>query len=47
MQLCFCDQEEIDDYKTSLRASVFKIDLVVLLQEWEYIDCAISTPALR
>ena len=36
MQLCFCDQEEI-----------LKIDLVVLLQEWEYIDCAIITLALR
>ena len=47
MQLCFCDQEEVDNYKTSLRASVFKIDPVVLLQEWEYIDCVIITHALR
>ena len=47
MQLCFCDQEEVDNYKTSLRASALKIDLVVLLQEWENIDCAIITPALR
>ena len=47
MQLCFCDQEEVDNYKTSLRASFLKIDPVILLQEWEYIDCVIITPALR
>ena len=47
MQLCFCDQEEVNYYKTSLRASVFKIDPVVLLQEREYIDCVIITPTLR
>ena len=47
MQLCFCDQKEVDNYKTLLRASVFKIDPVVLPQEWEYIDCVIITPALR
>ena len=45
MQLCFCDQEEVDNYKTSLR--FLKIDPVILLQEWEYIDCVIITPALR
>ena len=47
MQLCFCDQEEVDNYLTSLRASALKVDLVVLLQDWEYIDGAIITPALR
>ena len=39
-------QEEVDNYKTPLRASVFNIDPVALLQEWEYIDYEITTLAL-